>query len=65
MIVTILSIVGWITWLIGMLIYNRKMCKNTMTDETRDFLSTALLFFSSGVFTALLFVILIVVLLGK
>jgi hypothetical protein len=33
--------------------------------EKRDFLASALLFFSSGVFTALLFAILIVVLSGK
>jgi hypothetical protein len=33
--------------------------------EKRDFLASALLFFSSGVFTALLFAILIVVLSDK
>lgn len=65
MIITALSIVGWTTWLIGMLLYSNRIFTRNITGEKRDFLATALLFFSSGVFTALLFVILIVVLLGK
>jgi len=65
MIVTILSIIGWITWLIGMLLYSNRIFTRSITGEKRDFLASALLFFSSGVFTALLFAILIVVLSGK
>lgn len=65
MIVTILSIIGWTTWLIGMLLYNNRIFTRSIMGEKRDFLASALLFFSSGVFTALLFAILIVVLSGK
>jgi TM2 domain-containing membrane protein YozV len=65
MIVTILSIIGWTTWLIGMLLYNNRIFTRSITGEKRDFLASALLFFSSGVFTALLFAILIVVLSDK
>jgi hypothetical protein len=65
MIVTILSIIGWITWLIGMLLYSNRIFTRSITGEKRDQLTTALLFFSSGVFTALLVAILIVVYGGK
>jgi hypothetical protein len=65
MIVTILSIIGWTTWLIGMLLYNNRIFTRNITGEKRDSLTTALLFFSSGVFTALLVAILIVVYGGK
>jgi hypothetical protein len=65
MIVTILSIIGWTAWLIGMLLYNNRIFKCSITGEKRDSLTTALLFFSSGVFTALLVAILIVVYGGK
>jgi TM2 domain-containing membrane protein YozV len=65
MIVTILSIIGWTTWLIGMLLYNNRIFTRSIMGEKRDFLASALLFFSSGVFTALLFTILIVVLSDK
>jgi hypothetical protein len=65
MIVTILSIIGWTTWLIGMLLYNNRIFKCSITGEKRDSLTTALLFFSSGIFTALLVAILIVVYGGK
>jgi hypothetical protein len=65
MIVTILSIIGWTTWLIGMLLYNNRIFTRSIMGERRDQLTTALLFFSSGVFTALLVAILIVVLSDK
>ena len=65
MIVTILSIIGWTTWLIGMLLYNNRIFTRSITGEKRDQLTTALLFFSSGIFTALLVAILIVVLSDK
>jgi hypothetical protein len=69
MIVTTLSILGWTAWIIGMLLTgmltNNKLITRIMTEEKRNFLATALLFFSSGVFTALLVAILIVVYGGK
>ena len=65
MIVTILSIIGWTTWLIGMLLYSNRIFTRRITGEKRDQLTTALLFFSSGIFTALLVAILIVVYGGK
>jgi hypothetical protein len=65
MIITVLSIIGWTTWLIGMLLYSNRIFTRRITGEKRDQLTTALLFFSSGVFTALLVAILIVGIMGS